>query len=136
MLACVLLSRPRGSVQPGPQWCTIRLAAKRRNQVKKAAAMTDSPITEYPLTDHPQLEMERRQITEAEVAQVLAAPEQIEVVRSGHAVYQSRIGFGEPARIYLLRVFVDTDRRPVQVVTAYRTSRIEKYSGRNHESDI
>ncbi len=91
--------------------------------------MTDSPVTEYRLTDHAQLEMERRQITEAQVAQVLAAPEQIEVVRPGRAVYQSRIGFGEPVRIYLLRVFVDTDRRPVQVVTAYRTSRIEKYRG-------
>ena len=78
---------------------------------------------------HAQLEMERQQITEGEVAQVLAAPEQIEVVRPGRAVYQSRIGFGEPARIYLLRVFVDIDRRPVEVVTAYRTSRIEKYPG-------
>ena len=63
------------------------------------------------------------------MAQVLAALEQIEAVRPGRAVYQSRIGSGEPVRIYLLRVFVYTDRRPVQVVTAYRTSRIEKYRG-------
>ena len=75
----------RESVQPGPQWCTIRLAGERPNQVKTAAAMTDSPITEYRLTDHAQLEMERRQITVAQVAQVLAAPEQIEVVRPGRA---------------------------------------------------
>jgi hypothetical protein len=34
---------------------------------------------------------------------------------------------GAPVRVYLLRVFVDIDRRPAEVVTAYRTSRIEKY---------
>ena len=86
-----------------------------------------SPITEYRLTDHAQLEMRRRQITEAEVAQVLSAPEQREEVRPGRVVYQSRIEFGAPVRVYLLRVFVDIDRRPAEVVTAYRTSRIEKY---------
>ena len=47
-----------------------------------------SPITEYRLTDHAQLEKERRQITEAEIAQVLSAPEQGEIVRPGRVVYQ------------------------------------------------
>jgi len=28
---------------------------------------------------------------------------------------------------YLVRVFVDVDRTPEEVVTAYRTSKIEKY---------
>jgi hypothetical protein len=91
-------------------------------------AMSDkSPLAEYRLTDHAQLEMKRRQISEAEVAQVLVAPEQMEEVRPGRVVYQSRIEFGAPGRICLLRVFVDTDRRPPEVVTAYRTSRMEKY---------
>ncbi len=85
------------------------------------------PITEYRLTDHAQLEMKRRQITEAEVAQVLSAPEQTEEVRPGRVVCQSRVEFGVPARLYLLRVFVDIARRPAEVVTVYRTSRIEKY---------
>jgi len=86
-----------------------------------------SPITEYRLTDHAKLEMKRRQITEAEVAQALSAPEQTEEVRPGRVVYQSRIEFGAPVRVYLLRVFVDIGRRPAEVVTVYRTSRIEKY---------
>jgi hypothetical protein len=30
-------------------------------------------------------------------------------------------------RVYLLRVVVDVDRRPAEVVTAYRTSRVSKY---------
>jgi hypothetical protein len=42
-------------------------------------------------------------------------------------VYQSRIESEEPGKIYLLRVFVDFDRRPAEVVTAYRTSKVEKY---------
>ncbi|HUT19065.1 MAG TPA: DUF4258 domain-containing protein [Anaerolineae bacterium] len=85
------------------------------------------PLTEYRLTDHAQLEMKRRQISEAEVAQVLVAPEQMEEVQPGRVVYQSRVEFGAPVRTYLLRVFADIDRRPAEVVTAYRTSRIEKY---------
>jgi hypothetical protein len=85
------------------------------------------PITEYRLTAHAQFEMERRQISEAEIARVLSSPEQTEMVRPGRAVFQSRFEFGEPLQTYLLRVFVDVDRRPAEVITAYRTSRVEKY---------
>ncbi len=84
-------------------------------------------ITHYRITDHAREEMARRQITEEEVARVLAAPEQIEAVREGREVYQSRLPFGEPPKIYLLRVFVDIDRVPPAVVTVYRTSRVTKY---------
>lgn len=35
--------------------------------------------------------------------------------------------YEEPEKIYLLRVFVDIDRQPAEVVTAYRTSKVEKY---------
>ena len=93
-------------------------------------AMSETPfITEYRLTDHARLEMERRHIAEAEVAQALAAPEQAQEVRPGRVVCQSRVEFGVPARVCLLRVFVDVDRRPAEVVTVYRTSRIGKYWG-------
>jgi len=71
--------------------------------------------------------MARRQISESDVARVLSLPEQIEIVRAGRKVYQSRIEYGEPPRTYLLRVFVDVDREPPEVVTVYRTSKIEKY---------
>lgn len=84
-------------------------------------------ITEYRLTNHAHLEMKRRNITEAEIAQVLSTPGQIEAVRPGRAVYQSKFEQGEPAKTYLLRVFVDIDRQPPDVVTAYRTSKIDKY---------
>ncbi len=69
--------------------------------------------------------MERRGADEAIVRRVLAAPEQRETVRLGRDVLQSRIEVDK--RTYLVRVFVDVDRRPAEVVTAYRTSKIEKY---------
>ena len=84
-------------------------------------------VTTYRITDHAKEEMARRQITEAQVAQVLAAPEQSETAREGREVYQSQLEFGEPPKRYLLRVFVDLDRQPPEVVTVYRTSKIEKY---------
>lgn len=85
------------------------------------------PITKYKLTDHARREMVRRQISEAEIAKVLSVPEQTHIVRVGRAVYQSRLEIGDPPKTYLLRVFVDIDREPAEVVTVYRTSKVEKY---------
>lgn len=81
----------------------------------------------YLLTAHAKEEMARRQISVDDVAKVLAAPEQVETVRQGRSVYQSRIESGKPPKSYLLRVFIDTDRQPAEVVTVYRTSKITKY---------
>ena len=39
----------------------------------------------------------------------------------------SRVEMGSPAKMYLVRVFVDVDRNPPEVVTVYRASRISKY---------
>jgi hypothetical protein len=85
------------------------------------------PITEYVLTDHAREEMARRQIAESDVARVLGAPGQTVTVRTGRVVYQGRLELGDPPKSYLLRVFVDIDRRPAQVVTVYRTSKWDKY---------
>jgi hypothetical protein len=84
-------------------------------------------ITEYRLTDHARQEMARRQISEADVAQVLSAPEQSESVRAGRQIFQSRLEMGEPPKTYLLRVCVDIAGKPPEVVTVYRTSKISKY---------
>lgn len=56
---------------------------------------------------------------------VLAAPEQRHAVRPGRDLLQSRIVLA--GKTYLLRVFVDVDRDPAEIVTASRTSRIAKY---------
>jgi hypothetical protein len=83
------------------------------------------PVLDFVLTPHAILELRRRDLDEAMVRQVLADPEQRLAVRPGREVVQSRLEFG--GRRYLFRVFVDVDRSPTEVVTAYRTSKIEKY---------
>ena len=83
------------------------------------------PITEFVVTAHAALEMRRRGIDDASLRRVLAAPEQREAVRPGRDVLQSRIEL--EGRDYLVRAFVDVDRNPAEVVTAYRTSKIAKY---------
>ena len=90
-------------------------------------ASAPKSIESYRLTDHAKTEMERRGITDEQVATVLLTPEQSEPVREGREVYQSRFKLGEPIKNFLIRVFVDYDRTPPDVVTTYRTSKIEKY---------
>lgn len=85
------------------------------------------PVTEYVITPHAAFEMQRRRLSEEMVRAVLAAPEQQLHLRPGRVVLQSRISVGVPPRTYLVRVFVDVDRDPSEVVTAYRTSKISKY---------
>jgi hypothetical protein len=71
--------------------------------------------------------MTKRGISEADVARVLAEPEQTGLEREGREVYQRRTHVGEPPRAYLLRVLVDTQQSPPAVITTYRTSKIGKY---------
>lgn len=80
--------------------------------------------------------MMRREINEKEVAKILSDPEQVELVREGRVVYQSRIQHGDPSKPYLLRIFVDIDRDPPEVVTVYLTSKISKYWRTDDESYI
>lgn len=85
------------------------------------------PFVDFVITEHAALEIERRGLAEEVVGAVLRAPEQQIEIRPGRVVLQSRLGLGSPSRVYLVRVFLDVDRRPAEVVTAYRTSKIAKY---------
>lgn len=85
-------------------------------------------IENYNLTEHAIKQMARRAIKKADVALVLLEPEEIVPLRAGRVVYQSRLKRGDPEKIYLLRVFVDIDKDPPEVVTAYRTGKVGKYA--------
>jgi hypothetical protein len=89
--------------------------------------MKAEPIHEYVLGPHAAFELARRGIGEEIVRWVLEAPEQRLQVRPGRDVLQSRLTLQPEGKTYLIRVFVDVDREPTEVVTAYRTSRIDKY---------
>ena len=83
------------------------------------------PVERYIITPHAALEMERRKIAEEIVCDVLAEPEQRHPVRPGRAVLQSQIA--SDGKMYLVRVFVDIDRSPAEIVTVYLTSKVAKY---------
>jgi len=76
------------------------------------------------MTEHAAEQMVRRKIDERDVREVLDHPDTVLPVRTGRVVAQAMRG---PR---LLRVFVDVDRQPVEVVTVYVTSKIDKYRSR------
>ncbi len=82
------------------------------------------------LTAHARRQLDRRGLAESDVRRVLMAPDGIAPVRAGRVVIQKVLPLGVPAREYLVRVFVDIDRAPFEIVTAYRTSKLAKYRSR------
>jgi Domain of unknown function (DUF4258) len=82
-------------------------------------------ITDYVFTDHATAELERRGLSRQAIESILVNPGQRLEVRAGRVVLQSRVQ--ESGSEYLVRVFVDVDRAPAEVVTAYRTSKVSKY---------
>jgi hypothetical protein len=92
-----------------------------------AGEMSPEPANRWVVTPHAAFEMERRRLPEDVMRQVLAQPEQRFGVRPGREVLQSRRAWGTPPGRYLVRVFVDVNRPPPEVVTAYFTSKIDKY---------
>jgi hypothetical protein len=83
------------------------------------------PIIDYTISDHATFEIGRRGLKKETIDVVLKNPGQRYDVRPGRVVLQSRIK--EAGAEFIVRVFVDIDRQPAEVVTAYRTSKIAKY---------
>jgi hypothetical protein len=83
---------------------------------------------EFRLSRHAEWEMARRGIPLALVQAVIGHLEQRleDEPRSGRWIRQSRLRF-EDGKMYLLRVVVAEDQQPPVIITAYRTSKIEKY---------
>jgi hypothetical protein len=59
------------------------------------------------------------------VAEVVGSPEQRFPQRRGLDIFPSRVV--ERDRTWLVRVIVDVDRDPAEVVTVYRTSSVTRY---------
>ena len=73
------------------------------------------------ITEHALEQIAWRGISSDQINSVLANPEAVLPVREGRVVVQGMSGE------YLLRIIVDDDRQPPEVVTVYRTSNIKKY---------
>jgi hypothetical protein len=92
--------------------------------------MKPGPLREFCIKDHARFQMKRRQISEdqvRQVRQVLTAPQQIIEKEGSRYIYQSKLFLPILGKERLFRVVVDTRHEPVEVVTAYRTSKIAKY---------
>jgi hypothetical protein len=79
-----------------------------------------SPLFRWSL--HAIMETNRRGIACEVVEQVVRDPQQVVTLEIGREVRQSIDEFGA-----LVRVIVDVESDPVVIVTAYRTSKVEKY---------
>src|SRR5436309_15168653 len=64
---------------------------------------------------------------EKRIAFLEKALEEAEEQRPGRCIYQKRVSGPSESKVYLLSVFVDVDRDPAEVVSAYRTSKVGKY---------
>ena len=82
-------------------------------------------IVRFLITPHALSQLRSRGLDEMLIASVILSPEQRLALRPGRQVLQSRLEID--AKRYLVRVIVDVDREPAEIVTAYRTSKIAKY---------
>ena len=96
------------------------------NPAKRRELLTSIEISvRYRLSTHAREEIERRKIPLALLEAVLEKPDQTVPERGTLKAYQSKCDIG--GKMFLLRVIVDDTVDPAVVVTAYRTTRIEKY---------
>ena len=126
---------PTSCASPTPFRPSTRKTARRSDfsmrcssrYLDEQPAMKPRPITNYVISGHATFEMNRRGLTEEAIRAVLSGPEQELPVRPGRVILQSRMPLGSPENTYLIRILLDIDRHPPEVVTAYRTSKIAKY---------
>lgn len=79
----------------------------------------------FQISEHALEEMKRRKLSKALVKGILKGPQQIVNEYGNRKAFQSIIKF-ETGKDYLVRVIVNDNVEPAKVVTAYRTSRINK----------
>ena len=78
------------------------------------------------ISEHARFEMQRRAISEQAVRQVAVSPQQVVSSRKGREVRQSQWEDPKQGRTVLLRVVVQEREGEIFVVTAYKTSKIQK----------
>jgi hypothetical protein len=86
-----------------------------------------SGIDAWVLSEHAMEGILQRGIPFEAIERFLRIPQLRFTVRLGREVFQSLVQFDDSGRTFVLRAFVDVDRRPPEVVTVYRSSKIDKY---------
>lgn len=81
------------------------------------------------ISDHARFEMARRQLPEELVRNIAQNPEQVVRLRHERKACQSKYYDSIGGRQMPLRVICEERQGQLSVVTAYRTSKIDKYWG-------
>jgi len=84
-------------------------------------------LTSAILSEHALPQVVARGLDSGNVFHGLQNPESVREVRAGRIVAQAVLDEYSSAPGFMLRVFVDVDRNPPEVITIYRTSKIKKY---------
>ncbi len=79
------------------------------------------------ISDHARFEIVRRQLSEEAVRSVAENPQQVVKLRKERKVCQSKYYDSTEGREMLLRVICEERSNVLFVITAYRTSKIDKY---------
>ena len=79
----------------------------------------------YLISKHAEIQLKRRGIAKKTVSEVISNPDTKTNIDADLVVYQKQMEEGD--RNYLFRVFVNTNKTPPLVVTAYKTTKIDKY---------
>ena len=79
------------------------------------------------ISKHAQEQMKRRGIDVETVLSVVTQPEQTIIDDEDAAIVVCQSLIEEDGQMFLLRVFVNTDKQPNVIVTLYKTTKISKY---------
>jgi hypothetical protein len=83
------------------------------------------------ISDHAPTAMARRRVGEAQLRDVLRAPQAVAPAnRPGRVVVQGRLMLGDPPQRALLRVVVEVGLDPPEVVTVYATTQFRRYGAK------
>jgi len=80
-------------------------------------------------TEHSRFEIQRRQINENDIKELIKQPQQTISTKKGRLIYQKKY-FDNPMKMkkeILLRVIGKKEKERFTVITAYKTSKIKKY---------
>ncbi len=78
-------------------------------------------------TGHALYQMKRRGRSEDLIKKIIETPGQSAEVRPGRLVLQSLVMMGDPPANFVIRVFADVVGENLEVVTVYRSRKVEKY---------
>ena len=79
------------------------------------------PIQEFRISQYARFQMDRLDIHLSEIRGILSNPRLITLERPGLAVYQDRIQADDPKHVFSLRIFVNIQSTPPEVVSVDRT---------------